>query len=87
MKFSLHKYFYFSFQLNYKQEGDDEKVTLAVKILSMTKEEVEEALTFVSTTLGTRSRQNTYSINVQALFTLKLTITTLMANSADDKLT
>ena len=37
------------FQLTYKQEGDDEKVTLAVKIHSMTKEEVEEALTFVST--------------------------------------
>ena len=35
-------------QLTYKQEGDDEKVTLAVKIHSMTKEEVEEALTFVS---------------------------------------
>ena len=36
------------FQLTYKQEGDDEKVTIAIKILSMTTEEVEEALSFVS---------------------------------------
>ena len=42
--------FFFPLQLCYKQDGEIEKITFAVKIQSMTKEEVEETIAYVSST-------------------------------------